>query len=116
MHAQAAREHIAQVEMPLGPALQANDGHRAIYRQGLNIFLQVGSTHNVQNIVDPASVRQLADGLAKVLSAVVDSLSTQRPDKIALFIITAGGKNLQSQGSGQFDSVGADAAGATVNE
>jgi hypothetical protein len=70
-HLQALADQLADVQFALDAALHADDHQPAVGRQRIEIAVQVGRAHDVEDHVG-ASRRSLVDMLDEVVVAVVD--------------------------------------------
>ncbi|CFR77723.1 Uncharacterised protein [Mycobacterium tuberculosis] len=65
-------EQLAQVELGLHPALHANDYQLAVGGQRVDIAVQVGRSHDVEDDVSAATIGLLLQPRDEILVAVVD--------------------------------------------
>ena len=71
-HAGALAEQLAEVELTLDAALHADDDQPAVGGERVDIAVEVGGAHDVEDHVGAATPGLFADPLDEVLVAVVD--------------------------------------------
>ena len=116
-HGQAPLHDRQQVQLGLGALLNADLDEAALFGQALEVAREVGRAHHVEDHVDPAAVRGLADRGHEVLAAVVDGAGGPEGQAGRAFLGRArGDEHPRPVGPGHLDGGGADARGSAVDE
>ena len=116
-HAGPLAEQLADVELGLHPALHADDDQPAVGGQRVDIAVEVGRAHDVEDHVGASPAGCVADPLDEVLVAVGDGdLGAQLGAQVELVRDPGGDRHPAAERAGHLDRVRADAAGAAVDE
>ena len=110
-------EQLADVEFALDAALHADDDQLAVGGQRVDIAVQVGRAHDVEDHVGARAVGRFPHPLDEVLVAIVDQdLGAQFAARFQLGRRSRGDGDPGAQCAGDLDGVAADAAGAAVHQ
>ncbi len=116
-HPGALAEKLGHVQLAFDAALHADDDNSTVGCQRVDIAVEVGGAHDVEDHVGSGAVRRLAQPLHEIFFAVIDEdLRTELLAQVEFHRRSGSHRDPAVECSGDLDAMGSDAAGAAVKQ